>query len=144
MEEGAALDFIKNLTISDLMVKDMISVSADSLVKEAASTMLSNKVNSVAVEKENTIVGLLTDKDFLRAFISNRELQDLKVSEVMLPSMVTVKPNMSLIDATKTMGKNNVTHLFVRDQGEVVGLVSLKDVLNVFYGALVEAMGHEA
>lgn len=144
MEEGAALDFIKNLTISDLMVKDMISVSADSLVKEAASTMLSNKVNSIAVEKENAIVGLLTDKDFLRAFISNRELQDLKVSEVMLPSMVTVKPNMSLIDATKTMGKNNVTHLFVRDQGEVVGLVSLKDVLNVFYGAIVEAMGHEA
>jgi CBS domain-containing protein len=138
MAEWESLDFIKRLTVSSLMVKDIISVSGDSPVKEAASVMLKNKVNSVAVENENGIVGLLTDKDFLRAALSDKDLQSLKVSDVMLPSLVTVNPDMSLIDATGTMGKNNVTHLFVRDQGAIVGLISLKDVLNAFFSLLTQ------
>ncbi|RMF91145.1 MAG: CBS domain-containing protein [Methanobacteriota archaeon] len=115
------LDFIKRLKASDVM--------------------LSNQVNSVAVKRDGVIVGLLTDKDFLRAFTSMEDFKDRRVSELMLPSLVAVNPDMSLIEATERMGKNNVTHLFVRDQGEIVGLISLKDVLNVFYGAVVEAVG---
>lgn len=114
---------------SDVMTKEIISIPVGTSIKEAANTLIENGVGSIGIEKGGEIVGIVTDRDLVK-FIGGGE-KAKNVEEIMSSPLITVPPDMDLLEITRTMGKNKIKHLFVKENHKIVGIVSLRDVLTV-------------
>jgi signal-transduction protein with cAMP-binding, CBS, and nucleotidyltransferase domain len=113
--------------IPEIMVRDIISVPASAPIKKAADILEDEGISSVVVEKGGDIVGIVTDKDFVR--MSLLEKKPGCVEEIMSSKLVTVDSGASILDAVKLMGKHEIRHLLVEEKGEIVGIISLKDIV---------------
>jgi CBS domain-containing protein len=139
------------MKVRDLMTTDPLTVSPDTLLKEAARTMVRNKVSGLPVVTDGEVIGIVTEGDFLRQE-ANRDqpyrfsLLDAlfgegpsgapaaeTVSEVMTDHVITIGPEASIGDAARVMATKNVKRLpVVDDEGSLIGVISRADVVNAF------------
>ena len=69
LKQGLIPSMVAGVTLTDLMVKDTITVSPDSDIEIAARLIYEHKIGGLPVLKKNTLVGIITETDMLRAFI---------------------------------------------------------------------------
>ena len=83
------------------------------------------------------MVGIITERDILRACASHRgSLSDLRVAECMTVNVVTGSPHDSIEDAMGLMTNRRIRHLPVIDDGELIGLVSIGDIVKTQHDRL--------
>jgi len=134
-------------TVAKIMTKDPKSVGPSTSVVSAAKTMKSSKIGALLVKKGKQFVGIVTDTDIVRrAVSSDKDLGKLTVEEIMTSPIVTIEGSQSVDDAQDLMGELSVRHLGVTQGGEIVGVVSVRDLL-MFYkryaqSILPPAMGY--
>lgn len=122
----------------DIMTSEVITVTPDTPIREAANLMLGNKVSGLpVVNGDGRLVGIITEADFLRLEVARHEADDPRpvetVGEVMSPSVLTIGPAHSITDAARIMVVNDINRLpVVDDDGRVLGIVSRLDVVAVF------------
>lgn len=124
--------------VSDIMSKDIIDVSSDTSSKKAAEVMLENKISSLVVRDGSQVVGIVTDKDFVRLTSMGKDLGKARVKDMMSTELVTVHPKLSLQEAAIVIGKSDIRHLLVKAPSGHVGLVSVKDILSALYKEIKE------
>jgi CBS domain-containing protein len=109
----------------------VISALEDTTVAEAARRMDEANVGSLLVEREGAIVGIVTERDFLRRVLAaGREAEQVVVGEVMSSPVRTCKPSDDIQTCARMMAQEHIRHVAVTDEnGEPVGLISLRDVL---------------
>jgi signal-transduction protein with cAMP-binding, CBS, and nucleotidyltransferase domain len=117
------------ITVADVMRRDIITVQANTGIGEAAKILIEKGIGSVGVEKEGRIAGIVTDRDFVRFLARGGKAE--KAEEIMSSPPITVDAGEGLLEAVRAMGKNKVRHLFVEESGDIVGILSLRDVLAV-------------
>jgi signal-transduction protein with cAMP-binding, CBS, and nucleotidyltransferase domain len=113
--------------IPEIMVRDIVSVPSSASIREAAEILKDEGISSVVVEKGGEIVGIVTDKDFVRMALL--EKRPKCVREIMSSKLVTIDSGASILDAVKLMGRHGIRHLLVEEKGEIVGIISLKDIV---------------
>jgi CBS domain-containing protein len=116
--------------VTRLMTSGVLTVAADTTVREAAGTLLEERVGSlVVVDEANQPVGMFTNTD-LAEFVSGEKAGDeATVSEYMSSRVVTIGVGESLRDAAARMISNRIHHLPVTDDaGDVVGMLSTMDL----------------
>ena len=102
-------------------------------IVSAAKKMRTERVGSLFVKKGKKLVGILTDTDIVRrAVSSNKPLGKMTVDKVMTTPICTIEGSQSVNDAQDMMGDLGVRHLAVTKAGEIVGVVSVRDVM-MFY-----------
>ena len=119
--------------IGDYMTSPVLSISADALAQEAAQTMESKHVGSLLVKEGEKYVGIVTETDLTRKMLAkglNRETT--KVSEIMTTPLLTINCHEPLVEANQLMAKKKIRHLGVTENEEVVGLLSVKDLVHYF------------
>jgi len=139
------------MKVRDLMTTDPLTVSPDTLLKEAARTMVRNKVSGLPVVVDAAVVGIVTEGDFLRQE-ANRDqpyrfsLLDAlfgegpsdppaveTVAEVMTEQVITIAPEATIGEAARVMANKRVKRLpVVDDDGVLIGIISRADVVNAF------------
>jgi CBS domain-containing protein len=139
------------MKVRDLMTTNPLAVAPETLLKEAARTMVRNKVSGLPVIRDEVLVGIVTEGDFLRQE-ANRDqpyrfsLLDALfgegpaekpaaelVSEVMTESVITIKPEATIGEAARVMANQRVKRLPVLEEdGALVGIISRADVVNAF------------
>jgi CBS domain-containing protein len=97
-------------------------------VQLAIARMLEENVGSVAVCEGNHLVGIFTERDVLRLAGENSELQALKIGDVMTRRVLTVSPDDDILAAGALMADRRIRHLPVVQDGQVMGIVGLRDV----------------
>jgi CBS domain-containing protein len=117
------------MTIRDLVAGDVIWVAPDATLRQAAELMVSSEVGSVAVEVDGALEGILTERDMLRAVAQGADLDLDAVSKWMTEYPDSFDPEMAIEEAAEWMLATGFRHLPVVDGGEVVGVISIKDVL---------------
>ncbi|MFB0514119.1 MAG: cyclic nucleotide-binding/CBS domain-containing protein [Candidatus Bathyarchaeia archaeon] len=118
-----------SLKVEDVMIKDVVTVDADTTVKKAVETMNKHEIGCLIVMKGNKLVGILTERDILkRVLAESRNPEKTKVSEIMTTPVITASPTTDLEEAAKLMFKKNVKKLPVVTKGKLVGLVTLTDL----------------
>jgi CBS domain-containing protein len=100
----------------------------DTSVAAAAAGMVSAGVGSAVVMQGSFLVGILTERDVLKAAASGADLSASGVSEWMTSDPQTATPGMSAEDAAQLMLLNGFRHLPVVDGRTVCGVVSLRDL----------------
>lgn len=107
-----------------------ISVASTDSVLQALKTMAENKIGSVMVTEGDKIVGIYTERDYLRkGEIEGRIAKDTLIADVMTPRMVTVTRDTSVDQCIGLMKQHGIRHLPVLENGQLVGLVSMRDVM---------------
>ena len=121
--------FFMSLKVEDVMVKDVVSVTANKSVKEAADMMNRFEIGCLLVVKRGKAVGILTERDLLKRVISeSRSPTTTKVDEIMSKPLIVVESDTELEDAAKLMFKMKIKKLPIVKQGKLTGLVTLTDV----------------
>jgi citrate synthase len=125
-------------TIADLMSTPVLTAEPTELISEAAARMLEHRVGSVVVVDGGRPVGILTEHDLVR-FSAKGEDGPTKVVELMSPDPFTLGPDVEVVDAWNTIAEKGYRHIPVVDGAELVGLISLTDLVAM---AQIRSMGH--
>src|SRR5947208_15212523 len=114
-------------TVADLMVKDVLTVEPSDTIGEAAEKMNAANVGAVVVVEDMVrIVGIVTERDLLRAVASRARAAEARVRQWMTPNPVTIGPDLTIEQAAKIMFDHNFRQLPVVKDGSTLGFVSLR------------------
>ena len=118
--------------VYDCMTTKPISVTPDTSLEQCAKVMAKNHVGALVIKDNSISTGLITEQDIVRKVIA-KGMNPLtkKVGDFMEKKLKTVSPNSDIYDALIVMRDSNIRHLPVVDNGKMVGLLTLKDVLKI-------------
>jgi CBS domain-containing protein len=115
-------------TITDAMRSDFVAVAPEDTLGEVAQKMVEAKTGAVAVLDFGRLVGILTERDMLKAMAGRVLTSDARAREWMTGDPITAEPDLALDKAQEIMLSNGFRHLPVVEGGRVVGIVSLRRV----------------
>ena len=115
-------------SVGELMTREVLTVEPSDTIGEAAEKMIEHGVGAVVVSDFGSIIGILTERDILRAVAHRTHSAEARVRQWMTPDVVTVPSSMEADEAAKMMFEHNFRHLPVVDEGRSVGIVSLRDL----------------
>ncbi len=121
-------------TLAAIMTSDVFVTTPDASVSDTAASMLRRRFGSAIVMQGSMLIGILTERDVLRAAASGRDLASSRVSEWMTPDPVTVGMEMDVDEAIELMMRNGFRHLPVMRGGQLAGVVSLRDIVRTQIG----------
>ena len=107
------------------------SISPDTTVFEAVKLMAEKNVGSLLVLLDGKLVGLFTERDYARKIVlQGKSSKDTRVREIFTGVVITVNPQDSVEDCMKLMTEHRVRHLPVVEKENIVGIVSIGDLVN--------------
>ena len=115
-------------TVGEIMSKDLITVDPMATVAEAATIMGEHHAGSALVLDGETLSGIFTERDIVRALGEHFDAAGHPVSHWMTRNPVTIGPDADVHDALERMLAGGFRHLPVMDGDRVVGLVSMRDL----------------
>ena len=115
-------------TVAEVMNKSVVTVDPTSSIGEAAEKMIEAGVGAVVVMEDMVrIVGIVTERDLMRAVAQRARAAEAKVRQWMTESVVTIEPDTEIHDAAKMMFEKNFRHLpVVNKEGRLMGIASLR------------------
>jgi len=116
--------------LADIMSTNVFTISADASVVEAARGMARGRFGSALVMQGSWLSGIITERDVLRAAASGEDLNHALVRDWMTKDPVTLGPDDDGEEAAATMLSNGFRHVPVTRGSDVLGIVSLRDVLS--------------
>jgi CBS domain-containing protein len=117
------------MKIEKLMIKNVITMSADASVYGAVKLLNKNRIGCLVVVYSGEIVGILTERDLLERVLEKcRNPKETRVSEIMSKQVIVGKPDMELSEATRLMFENRVKKLPIIEGNRLVGIVTLTDI----------------
>jgi CBS domain-containing protein len=126
------------MRISEIMTAAAVSDRPDDALAEAARKMWEQQTGSLLVLDQGALIGIITERDILRAVAQGTDLKRTTVREVMATELITAHAGTSLREAAALMTQHWIRHLPVLEQGKLVGVVSQRDLAGVLAGALNE------
>ncbi len=121
------------------MTRDLLTVAPEDTLGEVAERMVKAKVGSAVVADFGRMIGILTERDLLRAVAGRTHSSQARVREWMTSEPVTATEDTSAEDAARTMLEHGFRHLPVVKDGRPIGIVSIRDVAQWTIGALPDA-----
>jgi acetoin utilization protein AcuB len=116
--------------VRDLMTKKVLTINPEDSAINAAEIMLENRIHALLVTKKDKPIGIITSYDLLLMMsISDYFDKKTKVRDVMVKDLVTVKPNDDIETALDRMIEYNIRRLAVVENGKLVGVLSLIDLV---------------
>lgn len=116
--------------ISDVMRPDFIEVAPEDTLGEVAERMNAHNVGAVAVKDFGTLIGILTERDLLKAMAARVHSSEARVRQWMTADPVTITADTDVEEASRVMLEHGFRHLPVLDDdGRVAGVVSLRRVV---------------
>jgi CBS domain-containing protein len=108
----------------------MVSISPEDTVLDAIKVMASENIGAAIVMSGDKLVGILSERDYARKVIlMGRSSETTRVAEIMTANVVCVSPRTKCRDCMALMSEKNIRHLPVVDEGRVVGMVSVRDIV---------------
>ena len=109
---------------------DMLTIDADASVFEAVKQMVEASVGSLLVTEGGEITGIVTERDYLRrAALEGRTDKETAVREIMSSPLLVATPETTVDECMALMTDRRIRHLPVAEDGKVVGLVSIGDLV---------------
>jgi CBS domain-containing protein len=116
-------------TLGELMSRDVIAVAPEDTLGEAAERMAGKDVGSAVVLEHGRLIGILTERDILRAVAGRVHSSEARVREWMTADPVTAGTETTGAEALDTMMGHGFRHLPVVDGERTLGIVSIRDVM---------------
>ena len=117
------------MLVDEAMARPVVSCDAESSLAAAARLMIDEEHGALPVVLHGSLIGIITERDILRAVADGRSPAEVTVNELMTPDPDSLEPDVDVTDAADWMLAAGYRHLPVVDDGKVLGMVSMKDIM---------------
>ena len=114
--------------VKDIMNKRVLKIDSDLTVQDASKMMKDANVGSILVMKDNTAIGILTEKDIVRRIVSEGKPTSTPIKEVMSSPVIAISPNDTVKTLANLMRLRGVHKVAVTQERLVVGIVTISDL----------------
>ena len=119
--------------IGKYMSSPVSSIDSELTTQEAAQQMHAKNVGALLVRVHDKFVGILTETDLTRKVIAKGlNTETTFVSSIMTKTILSMDRYMPVEEAEEFMKKKNIRHLAVTEEGEIVGILSVKDLVSCY------------
>jgi len=119
--------------VASAMSTEVLSVGPGHTLRQVAAIMASAKVGSAVVhDTDGSGVGIITERDILRSVAANEDLDTETAGDHQTSEVVFAAPHWTLLEAADAMKRGGFRHLVVLDNGEVAGIISVRDIVKVW------------
>lgn len=109
----------------------VFSIAPEATVFEAIKLMADKNIGSLLVMSGGKLVGIFTERDYTRKIaLQGKTSRETKVGEIMPRNIISVTPDDSVEECMRLMTENRVRHLPVVEGSQVVGVISIGDLVN--------------
>jgi CBS domain-containing protein len=122
-------------TLGEVMSRDVVNVAPEDTLGEAAERMAEAGVGSSVVLDGGRLIGILTERDLLKAVAGRVHTSEARVREWMTADPVTAEEATSASEAVQTMLEHGFRHLPVVEAGRTTGVVSLRELVQAVAGS---------
>ncbi len=119
------------MIVADVMTEASVADTSGETLRAAATRMWQQQTGSLLIMDGNRLVGILTERDLLRAVARGADVDNTSLGEVMTTDVRTVSSETSLHETARLMAAHWIRHLPVVDADKVVGVVSQRDLVGV-------------
>ncbi len=132
--------------VKEVMTKTVITVESNKTVIEAAALMAENNVGNLIVMDNNTPIGIVTERDFVRRILATENSPKTKISEIISNPLRVIDPDAPLKEAARRMVKKGIRRLPVIKDNKLVGIITATDFARhlskkTFTDDILEAIG---
>ncbi|MFC2153890.1 CBS domain-containing protein [Candidatus Altiarchaeota archaeon] len=125
--------------VESIMSKKAASVRPDQELTSAAKKMRDESIGQVIVTEEDTVVGILTETDFIsKVLAKKRNPKQLKVKDVMSSPVVSVEPEFPIFKASQLMRERRIRRLPVISKGRLMGILTQDDIANAIKSVVLQ------
>jgi CBS domain-containing protein len=116
--------------VEDAMTEEVLTITPERSLRDAARFMTENNVGAaVIVDPDLPAPAIITERDLLRSNGAGEDLDAERVSEHLSSDLIYASPDWSLERAAEEMTKGGFRHVIVVEGGEVVGILSMRDIV---------------
>ena len=120
------------MKVEDIMTQAAVTDAPDDTLSEAAAKMRQQQTGSLLVMEGDNLAGIVTERDVLKVVGAGQDPKNVSLRDAMTSDVVTIRPDTSIKDAAEIMFQKWFRHLPVTtDDGKVVGIISLRDLLTL-------------
>jgi CBS domain-containing protein len=116
--------------LRDIAIRHLVTVDPASSLRRAAQVMTDRGVGCAIAFENESLAGIITERDILHSVAKGQDVDTTPVTEVMTREVVSGEPGWDLIRAIKTMTDGGFRHLLVMEMDDPVGIVSLRDLMD--------------
>ena len=111
-------------------INALYSVSSDKSVLDALKVMADKNIGALLVVDKGVLTGIFSERDYARKVIlKGRHSDDTTIADVMTANVITIAPEQRLEECMQIMSDKHIRHLPVMDKGELIGIISINDVV---------------
>lgn len=121
----------------------IFSIEPDVPVLEAIKRMAEYRIGALMVMRGSALVGVMSERDYARkVLLQGRSSSQTAVSDIMSGTPITVSPDTDVFDCMRLCTDSRIRHLPVVDDGQVVGVISIGDLVKAVIDAQAEEIEH--
>ncbi len=117
--------------VSDIMKKNVISIDEAKTIKDAANMMNEARIGSIIITKDDTPVGILTERDFVTKIAAKEIPLTTLLSKVMTHPLLVIGPNQTVWEAAEIMKNMEIHRVAVQDGSKIIGMVTTTDLIKI-------------
>ncbi len=115
---------------------EVIAIDSGTTVESAINKMIERNIGAILVMEDSKCVGVFTERDVLKCWTKHSSFEKVAIKDVMSKDLLVIEPDDDLDYAMTIMTNKKIRHLPVIQEGHVVGLVSIRDVVKYHIGNL--------
>jgi len=120
-------------TISEYMARNVKTISVNATLKELSQSFIDQGVSALLVKDDNEYVGIVSDKRLAREGVAKGlNMETTTVRAIMRSEMLLIESHQPVREAQAMMKANGVRHLVVTENGNIVGIVTISDLIRYF------------
>lgn len=120
------------IKVAEAMTQNPIFVDPDYSVIDCAKIMKEKAVGSLIVKKGEALLGIITERDLvIKVIAMGLGPKTVKAKDVMVEHVITIEPDVDLVEAIHLMRDHDIRHLPVSQGKKLLGLVTLKDIVKI-------------
>ncbi|MGA8245336.1 MAG: CBS domain-containing protein [Nocardioides sp.] len=121
-----------------VMMWPVATVETVATLSEVAEALAADEIGALCVVENGALAGIVSERDVVAHLAAGADPEHLTAGEVMTPDVVTVGPDATILEAARLMQDSQVRHLPVLDEGQIAGIVSMRDLFAVLADAADE------
>lgn len=117
------------MLVKEIMNTRLVKIKPSQTVYDAAFLLRENKVGSIIVEENDTVLGFITKRDIIGGTtLEHKNPDTTPLSEIMVKDIITINPLENITKALELMEKHKIKKLLVEKNSEIIGIITLTDI----------------
>ncbi|MCE2505836.1 MAG: CBS domain-containing protein [Nitrosopumilaceae archaeon] len=119
-----------SIKVQDIMTRALITVNPNTTALQVAKMMEQGGIGAVIVKDGDSLVGIVTDRDYATKIAANNLSTDTPVEKIMSSPLITINQGEPISAAAETMANKKIRKLAVSHNGNITGIITSTDLVN--------------